>query len=793
MFAKMKTGTKVLAGFAIALVVAIAVGLVGYRGISQLATQVDEIGGVRAPAVKSLLEVQVAAERIKTAQRTLINLNTDTTVRSRQMDNIKKARESYEACFKVYEALPQTSEEEAIWKQFQPAWQQWRTENNEFFKTMAELEAMKVGDFQALQFKIDGFLVDHYLLMTKLTSMVFDKDMFEGGEDLMKCGYSQWVATQKTENPEILSLIRQSERGHEQFHDAVKKAKQLAKEGNTAAAQKLFNDELLPAMKEIRSHLTAMQETTQKAQSLFTKANQQLMENCRISQDKSNELLDQLVKLNADMAEQSMHSAELQASRSTWAMVAAITVSIVVLLALGIFLAANISKAVSAVARYIDRIAKGDIPPTITENYTGDFNQIKNNLNQCIDAVNAMATDANMLSKSAVEGKLATRADATTHQGDFRKIIQGVNDTLDAVIGPLNMAADYVNQISKGKIPDIITANYSGDFNEIKTNLNQCVSVLTAMTQTGEIGQVLRRMGNKDFSQSIETTFPGAYGELSDNVNLVIANMRGAIEQISESAGQFAEGSRTIAESAQSLAQGAQTQSASVEEMTASTEELSRSVNAVKDNANESTKVATKSSQLAEEGGKAVQKSIESMEQIRTSSQKISEIIQVISEIASQTNLLALNAAIEAARAGEHGMGFAVVADEVRKLAERSNQAAREISSLIRESTQRVEEGAQLSTQTGEALKQIIKAAEETASKITEIAAATVQQAANTEEAAKAIQGVSQVTEQTAAGSEQMAASSEQLGAQASALRELVSQFRVGGSDTSHRLAGARK
>ena len=87
-------------------------------------------------------------------------------------------------------------------------------------------------------------------------------------------------------------------------------------------------------------------------------------------------------------------------------------------------------------AGYVDRIAKGDIPPKITDNYNGDFNTIKNNLNQCVDAVNALVADAATLAKAAVEGKLATRADASRHQGDFRKIVQGVNETLDAVIGP---------------------------------------------------------------------------------------------------------------------------------------------------------------------------------------------------------------------------------------------------------------------------------------------------------------------------------------------------------------------
>ncbi len=290
---------------------------------------------------------------------------------------------------------------------------------------------------------------------------------------------------------------------------------------------------------------------------------------------------------------------------------------------------------------------------------------------------------------------------------------------------------------------------------------------------------VVNAAAEGDLTKDVTVTGDDAVGELANGLRKMIGDLRDVISQVVEGADQFTEGSRVVAESAQSLAQGAQTQSASVEQMSASTEELARSIEAVKDNAGGANQVAKETSELAEEGGSAVQKSVEAMERIKTSSGQIGEIIQVISEIAGQTNLLALNAAIEAARAGEHGLGFAVVADEVRKLAERSSEAAKEISTLIKESTQRVEEGAVLSEQTGQALQKIIQGVDGTATKISEIADATVEQSQSANEVSTAIQQVSQITEQSAAGSEEMASSSEELGAQAASLRDLVSRFKI--------------
>ena len=151
-------------------------------------------------------------------------------------------------------------------------------------------------------------------------------------------------------------------------------------------------------------------------------------------------------------------------------------------------------------AEYVDRISKGDIPPRITDNYNGDFNEIKNNLNQLIDVANKLLEEADILVEASKEGKLDTRGNADRFAGGWRDLYKGINNILDAILIPIGEGNRILAQVSNGKIDELISQTYKGDHEKMKQAINNVAVVLQGLqkelgrlTEASRAGQLSER------------------------------------------------------------------------------------------------------------------------------------------------------------------------------------------------------------------------------------------------------------------------------------------------------------
>jgi len=412
---------------------------------------------------------------------------------------------------------------------------------------------------------------------------------------------------------------------------------------------------------------------------------------------------------------------------------------------------------INVTASCIEQISGGKIPAKITEEYKGDFNKTRKNLNQCIDAINGLVAETVMLTKAASEGRLNIRGNPDKFGGDYAAIVQGINNTLDAVIAPLNDAASYIDHIAKGDIPKKTKKEYRGDFNQLKDNLNMLIDAMNEITRlAGEMADGNLVLEAKERSEN---------DRLMQSVNMMIRRLNEVVMKVKSVSDNVAEGSQQLSVTSERISQGASEQAASAEEASASMEQMSANIRQNADNAMMTEKIALKSSADAKESGKAVSETVIAMK-------KIAQKILIIEDIARQTNLLALNAAIEAARAGENGRGFAVVASEVRKLAERSQKAAAEIGKVSAFTVDVAEKA-------GDMLGKLTPDIQKTSELVQEISAASGEQNTGAEQINKAIQQLDMVIQQNASASEELASTSIELANQGKELQNIVGFFKV--------------
>ena len=296
-------------------------------------------------------------------------------------------------------------------------------------------------------------------------------------------------------------------------------------------------------------------------------------------------------------------------------------------------------------------------------------------------------------------------------------------------------------------------------------------------------------------------------GAIADSINYTIENLRDLVAEINRATEQVTSATAVAQGTSAQLLIAAETQSDQIMQTTDAVTDMTRSILQVSNNAALASEVANRSLQAANQGSQAVQNTISGMNDIRTqiqetskrikrlgeSSQEISEIVELISDITEQTNILALNAAIQAASAGEAGRGFTVVAEEVQRLAERSSEATKQISAIVKtiqtdthgavaameKSTEGVVEGARVADAAGQALTEIESVTNNLARLIQSISAATSAQSTSATTVSNNMQLIQEITTQTSDGTKLTADSVGQLTALAEELRSSVAGFKL--------------
>ncbi|MBN2866741.1 MAG: PAS domain S-box protein [Thiotrichales bacterium] len=428
------------------------------------------------------------------------------------------------------------------------------------------------------------------------------------------------------------------------------------------------------------------------------------------------------------------------------------------------------------VSSAMEEILAGRLNYHIDYPFQSDYGILKNRINETNQSLSTFFEVIGEVMTDLQNGDF-NKAHKNTLNGAFAVV---VNDCLTSM-HTLSKAFAEINQVmsyaARGKFDERIQNFAAGDIHQLQTNLNQALQNI----ETGfeDIVEAAQRMAQGDLTQPIVHEYEFTIDQAKQAINESINGLSGTLSQVTDIAYQVQSGVRTVADGAQNLNQRTQDQAATLEKTSAAMEQTNSQIQNNLDNTKMAGQIAESQNHMLEEANGVMGETKNSMNNIQTASNQIKDITSLIDSIAFQTNLLALNAAVEAARAGEHGRGFAVVAGEVRNLAGKSADAAKEISTLIEQTSNAINVGVTQVDKVGNSLDQVTQETQRMLEIVRQVSIASQEQSQGVSEINSAIISIDSATQQNAALVEETTATAETLLESSEQLQNSVKAFQL--------------
>ncbi|SDM94403.1 methyl-accepting chemotaxis protein, partial [Geoalkalibacter ferrihydriticus] len=608
----LKIGVKLTCGFILVALITLAVGIIGWRGVDNLDGHLTEVGEVRLPSVQSLLDVDAASGVIMMAQRSLLNPRMPMEDRNRQYQNIERGLQRIQAALDIYAPLPQTSEEEILWRQFVPVWDEFRRQNEEFTRMSRELEATGVLNPVRLRAELQQFRGDHHELMGRVMTMIRDGQPFRGGDDHTACNFGRWMAGFQTDNRQIRDILAGVNDNHGPFHQGIASAQQRVLAGDIRGAEDLLLTTIIPGAQGTFARFDQLLAEAATAESLYAAMEAQAMGASRARYDEAMDLLAQIIQINEQVAEQSVIEAHQDAVQAEALAIAGAVVGVILALGLGFILTRIITRPIIKGVAFAESIAEGDLSQQLDIDQKDEIGQLASALNNMVEKLRDVVSDVRGSSDNVAAGSQQLSASSEEmSQGATEQAAaaEEASSSMEQMAANIRQNADNAMQTEK------IAAKSAQDARQGGEAVGKTV---TAMKQIADkisiVEEIARQTNLLALNAAIEAARAGEHGkgfavvaaevrklaERSQTAAAEISDLSGSSVEIAEQAGkmltQMVPDIQKTAELVQEIAAASKEQDAGAEQVNKAIQQLDQ---VIQQNASASEEMASTSEELS--------------------------------------------------------------------------------------------------------------------------------------------------------------------------------------------------
>lgn len=583
-------GKKLATAFMAVAAITLLLGIVGYYGALRSQQSIEEVGHIRLPSVQSLLQIRKARATMVGAENALLSTKLDAAARQVKFKEFDEAKKQADDARKVYEALPQTTEEATNWKKFVPAWEEWWKNHEEYVRLAKEFDAMDIEDPPALQRDIQQFRGDHHKLVLGTLGAIEGKEL-KGGDDSTACNFGKWLATSSTKNPAVQKLLSDISPYHQEFHASVAKVKGLVTQGDKEGALKIVHGPMEAAATKTFELFDGVLAEAVRGGGLYDQmSNQALVVNAK-SSEATEELLTKLGEINAKAANGTVMTSTAAAAFLKILTLAATISGVIAALALGIFISRSINKALRRIAASLSTgaeqtaSASGQVAQSSQSMAEGASEQASS-LEETSASLEEMTSMTKQNAENANQAKtLAGAATASADKGSqsmakMSAAIDDIKKSADATAKIIKTIDEIAFQTNLLALNAAVEAARAGDAGkgfavvaEEVRNLAQRSAEAAKNTATMIEGSVKDSENGVQISKEVADALK-EIGEAAKKVNALVAEIAAAskeqaqgIEQINTAVAQMDQVTQSNAANSEEAASASEELSAQAEEM----------------------------------------------------------------------------------------------------------------------------------------------------------------------------------------------------------------------------------